>query len=188
MTQFDQQRMIETVLYILQRTGGLDTYHIFKVLYLGERLHLAKWGESLVPDTFRAFKHGPVPVNLYFAEQKQSHKPEADKILLDAFGNDIVPAGDYAGYIYLHGRTPDMEYLSLADIDTLNEVIDQYAFMPYVQLEKIVHSDRAWKDAYHGDNVKGEVISHLKMAEEGGATKEMLDYIREQEELEKAFT
>ena len=161
MTQFDQQRMIETVLYILQRTGGLDTYHIFKVLY-GERLHLAKWGESLVPDTFRAFKHGPVPVNLYFAEQKQSHKPEADKILLDAFGNDIVPAGDDAGYIYLHGRTPDMEYLSLADIDTLNEVIDQYAFMPYVQLEK--------------------------MAEEGGATKEMLDYIREQEELEKAFT
>jgi len=187
MTPFDQQRLIETILYILQRTGGLDTYHIFKVLYLAERTHLAKWGDSLVPDTFRAFKHGPVPVNLYFAEQGQSHKPHADKILLEAFGKDIIPAGDEAGYIFLSARQPMMDYLSTADIETLDEVIEKYAFMPYAKLEALVHEDVAWKEAYHGEGQKGDIMSYLSMARMGGASKEMIDYIREQNELEQAL-
>ena len=33
MTSFDKQRIIEVVLYILNKTGGIDYYHLFKIFY-----------------------------------------------------------------------------------------------------------------------------------------------------------
>ena len=32
MTQFDKEKLIEVVLYIINATKGLDYYHIFKIL------------------------------------------------------------------------------------------------------------------------------------------------------------
>lgn len=187
MTPFDQQRLIETVLYILNNTGGLDQYHIFKVLYLAERSHLAEWGESLVPDTFRAFKHGPVPAHLYFTAQGKNHKSKRDATLLSGFKEAISPAGDDAQYILLANRQPNMDYLSEADVATLDNAIEHYANMSFAELERIVHNT-AWKAAYHGDDKRGEILSPVLMAKEAGATDGMLQYIQEQLDLDQALS
>lgn len=33
MTRFDKQKLTEVVLYILNKTKGLDYYHVFKIIY-----------------------------------------------------------------------------------------------------------------------------------------------------------
>lgn len=33
MTNFDKQKLTEILLYILNKTKGLDYYHVFKVIY-----------------------------------------------------------------------------------------------------------------------------------------------------------
>ena len=64
MTDFNSKKLAELVLYILGKTGGVDFYHTFKILYFAEMKHLAKWGSGIVPDEFCALKYGPVPTNL----------------------------------------------------------------------------------------------------------------------------
>ena len=49
MTNFESKKLTELVLYILGKTGGVDFYHAFKILYFAEMKHLAKWGSSMVP-------------------------------------------------------------------------------------------------------------------------------------------
>ena len=44
--KYEDQRIKEVLLYILNKTGVVDYYHLMKILYLAERQHLAKWGEK----------------------------------------------------------------------------------------------------------------------------------------------
>ena len=44
MTNFDKQKLTEIVLYILNKTKGLDYYHVFKVIYFANISYLAKYG------------------------------------------------------------------------------------------------------------------------------------------------
>ncbi len=73
MTNFDSKKLTELVLYILCKTGGVDFYHVFKILYFAEMKHLAKWGSGIVPDEFCALKYGPVPTHLYDAVKELGH-------------------------------------------------------------------------------------------------------------------
>ena len=52
MDNYEQQKIVEVVLYILNKTGGIDFYHLFKILYFAERDHLAKWGDKIISDDF----------------------------------------------------------------------------------------------------------------------------------------
>lgn len=47
MTSFDSKKLTELILYILEKTGGVDFYHAFKILYFAEMKHLSKWGSAL---------------------------------------------------------------------------------------------------------------------------------------------
>ena len=52
MTSHDRKKLSELVLFIIDKTGGVDFYHAFKILYFAEMKHLAKWGSGFVPDEF----------------------------------------------------------------------------------------------------------------------------------------
>ena len=67
MNKFEQQKTIEVVLYILNETGGIDFYHLFKIIYFAEMKHLAKWGHRILSDPLCAMDYGPVPTMLYDA-------------------------------------------------------------------------------------------------------------------------
>ena len=54
MTNYDSKKLTELVLFILGKTGGVDFYHTFKILYFAEMKHLAKWGNGIGPDEFCA--------------------------------------------------------------------------------------------------------------------------------------
>ena len=56
MTTFEQKSLIEIVLYILNKTGGIDFYHLFKIIYFAEMKHLAKWGIRLQKDDLCALE------------------------------------------------------------------------------------------------------------------------------------
>lgn len=71
MTKFEQQRIIEIVLYILNKTGGMDYYHLFKILYFANQRSLVDWGQLMIADKFCALPHGPVPTILYSTIQGQ---------------------------------------------------------------------------------------------------------------------
>lgn len=182
MTSFDNRKLTELVLYILEKTGGLDYYHVFKILYFAEMKHLAKWGSGIVPDKFCALQYGPVPSRLYDAvkELSRPYMPLSAE-LADA----VRPAGEDAPNVLLPCRAADTQFLSPSEIEALDVAIAENKSLTFGQLVRKSH-DAAWSEAERHANGTN-VISPLSMARVLNADESMLDYIEEQLQLETAL-
>ena len=113
MTQFDKQKLTEVVLYILNKTKGLDYYHMFKIIYFANIAHLAKFGFPMVSDEFCALPDGPVPSILYNCIKGDAC---CDRELQDMLEKNVSKGADDAYYMLEAKRNADMDYLSKADI------------------------------------------------------------------------
>ena len=182
MTNFDSRKLTELVLYILEKTGGVDFYHAFKILYFAEMKHLAKWGSGIVPDDFCALKYGPVPTRLYDAVKELSHP----NMGLSADLADAVQfAGEDAPNVLLPKREANLRFLSKSELDALDKSIEENEALTFGQLMRKSH-DKAWDEANR--RVDGtNIISPISMAKVIGADAAMLDYIEEQMQIESAL-
>ena len=117
MTKFEQQRIIEIVLYILNKTGGMDYYHLFKILYFANQRSLVDWGQLMIADKFCALPHGPVPTILYSTIQGQ-------KSVLSKMKDDVY----VVDYYLLSKREPDMALDGGANDELVKYINDSIAF------------------------------------------------------------
>ncbi len=183
MTEFDRRKITETLLYILRKTGGVDYYHVFKILYFAEMKHLAKWGTRIVPDEFCALPYGPVPTRLYDA-LKELGNPH--KQLAEDLAEVVCFAGEDAPNILLPKRDCDETYLSKSEIDALDASINENVHLTFGQLMRKSH-DAAWNEADRRVNGTS-IISPVSMAKVMHADDAMLEYIQEQIEVDLALS
>lgn len=182
MTNFDSEKLTELVLYVLGKTGGVDFYHAFKILYFAEMKHLAKWGSGIVPDEFCALKYGPVPTRLYDALKELNHPRMT---FAEELSEVVQFAGEDAPNVLLPKREANMRYLSPSEIEALDQSIDENKSLTFGQLMRKSH-DEAWDEAnrcVNGTNV----ISPISMAKVLHADEAMLEYIEEQMQIESAL-
>lgn len=182
MTSFDSKKLSELVLYILNKTGGVDFYHAFKILYFAEMEHLAKWGTGIVPDQFCALKYGPVPTKLYTAVKELNHP---SMVLAEDLAEVARFAGEDAPNVLLPQRQVNLEYLSKSEIDALDKSIADNESLTFGQLVRKSH-DKAWKEAEQRENGTN-IISPLSMAKVLNADQAMLEYIEQQMQIESSL-
>ena len=60
MDRYNKERLVEIVLYVLNKTGELYYYTLLKTIYFAELKHLAKWGQRMTKDDVCAMPYGPV--------------------------------------------------------------------------------------------------------------------------------
>lgn len=182
MTNYDSKKLTELVLFILGKTGGVDFYHAFKILYFAEMKHLAKWGSGIVPDEFCALKYGPVPTQLYDAVKDLNHPR---MILSEELSEVIQFAGEDAPNVLLPKREANLKYLSKSEIEALKQSIEENESLTFGQLMRKSH-DEAWEEANRRTNGTN-VISPVSMARVLNADDAMLEYIEEQMQIESAL-
>ena len=182
MTNYDSKKLTELVLFILGKTGGVDFYHAFKILYFAEMKHLAKWGSGIVPDEFCALKYGPVPTQLYDAVKELNHPR---MILSEELSEVIQFAGEDAPNVLLPKREANLKYLSKSEIEALEQSIEENESLTFGQLMRKSH-DEAWEEANRRSNGTN-VISPVSMARVLNADDAMLEYIEEQMQIESAL-
>lgn len=182
MTNFDSNKLTELVLYILEKTGGMDFYHAFKILYFAEMSHLAKWGSGIVPDEFRALKYGPVPSRLYDAV-KELNQPRTT--LAECLADVVRLAGEDAPNVLLPKREANLKFLSKSEIEALDGSIEENKSLTFGQLMRKSH-DEAWDEANRRANGTN-VISPLSMAKVLHADEAMLEYIEEQMQIDSVL-
>ena len=182
MTNYDSKKLTELVLFILSKTGGVDFYHAFKILYFAEMKHLAKWGSGIVPDEFCALKYGPVPTQLYDAVKELNHPR---MILSEELSEVIQFAGEDAPNVLLPKREANLKYLSKSEIEALEQSIEENESLTFGQLMRKSH-DEAWEEANRRTNGTN-VISPVSMARVLNADDAMLEYIEEQMQIESAL-
>ena len=182
MMNYDSKKLTELVLFILGKTGGVDFYHAFKILYFAEMKHLAKWGSGIVPDEFCALKYGPVPTQLYDAVKELNHPR---MILSEELSEVIQFAGEDAPNVLLPKREANLKYLSKSEIEALEQSIEENESLTFGQLMRKSH-DEAWEEANRRTNGTN-VISPVSMARVLNADDAMLEYIEEQMQIESAL-
>lgn len=116
---FKYDKAVQALLYVTKRVHNL--YHIVKVLYFADKIHLSKYGRLIFGEKYIAMKSGPVPQNIYdmlkfvrgdgkfaFDERlKELVSYESDK---NIFAN----------------KDADLNYLSETDIECLNKSISEF--------------------------------------------------------------
>lgn len=160
-TNYQQSKLIHAALYILQKTGCINCHKLFAILYLAESKHLAKWGDAITSDSYLALEYGPVPTLLH----------------------SIIKQNGYDEFFKQNLNT---NYLSKSNIEMLDASINESKSLTPEQL-KTKSCNLAWLEAYSHQN-DSNVISKISMAKALGADDTMLEYIKEQIELNQILT
>ena len=193
MKEIEEVDKIKAVVeYILQQRGeAVDYIHLFKVMYFAQEEHLAVYGVPMMYDTFVARKHGPVPSLTYkvlrVAEGKavdvtgELQTFVSDLSLSMSEGHQVVALAD--------GVKCDMDELSRSNIRILDKWIEHCKAIDSFDLSELSH-DKAWKKAVRQTERTGEdtKISLYDMAESGGASKDMLEVVKERQMNRRALS
>lgn len=181
MTKFDRQKLAGIVLYILNKTKGLDCYHVSKVICLANIPYPAKYGFRMTAGEFRALPDGPVPSVLYNRIRNGRHCGKGLKAMTDG----SVSKGDCdAYYMPAAEREADSDCLSKADIEETGRPMGKNACLPYGELREKSHGEE--RNRAYG-NPGEKVTDVLGMAKDGMAASDMPDYIKGNLSMESAL-
>ena len=176
-----------TLLYVLNKTGELDFIKLFKVLYFAQQYSLVKMGRPLVNETFYALKLGPVPSFSYKSFQSALGRVEMTPDIQDFLTGFAVRHDGHIGFVKALDK-PDMDWISPVDLRYLDMSIERNIDIPSGQLSEKSH-DEAWVHAFKRAKRDPEknIMTKLDIAKSGGASLEMLDYIKEKDLIKSAI-
>lgn len=181
-TIYEIDKIKAVILYILQKSGGtLDYITLFKKMYFAQQSYLVRYGHPIFNDSFKAHKRGPVPSFTYraFSSAALGYVGNESPEIKDFDSSFIVKEISGVKYVSANAR-PDMDEIAQAEIDVLNEVIKKTEGMSADELSEMSH-DKAWEIAIKRalDDPTDNYIPLVSIARAGGANKEMLNYIRQ---------
>lgn len=142
MTEFrlNWRKALEAVVWLAHRQPGIDLFHISKVLYYADKAHLLRYGRPVTGDVYIAMAHGPVPSGVYDLLKRDPFLPEELLRELDAAVEIDRP------HVRAR-RVANEEALSGSDIEMLEQAWAQFAGLPFGELSRLSHQERAYVEA-----------------------------------------
>jgi len=165
---FNQEKSIETVIYLASRAKDPTKMSILKLIYFADKTSLEKYGQFITGDRYSAMKHGPVASNIYNLMKLDSETLGTLGFRFD--GHKLIPS-----------RDADLSKLSDSDIECLDNIIALYGQRPAWDLSAQTHQDPAWRKNWGertADNTSVPIPLEdiLDTFDEG---EELLEYLRE---------
>lgn len=146
---FDDEKALESLLYITNRCKIKDIYHILKIQFFADCKHLERNGRFITGDYYVAMKNGPVAGNAYnflkVARGENVYIPES-------IIGKIKQAFTVNGYQVQPLREADTDYLSISDMKCLDESISENSGLSFKELNDKSHGD-LWRNAGLNDEI-----------------------------------
>lgn len=189
MKTLEQVNKIEAVvLYVLQNfKNGVDYIKLFKIIYFAQRDYLSTYGKVLCPDTFRARCFGPVPAlsdKVIKLVEFQSEEMEDYPDLKQFVGSIKVE-----NQLVYAQKKPNLDYLPKMERVCLDKWYEYCKDKDSVKELSPESHDRAYKKAYRRSKKDPQlsILTCMEIAEAGGASPKMLEYIRSKELITAEF-
>lgn len=170
------QKLKAVTIYVAQNfIDGVDYIKLFKILYFAQQSHLASYGRGIISDTFHALRYGPVPAFIYkgfqMLEGRQEENPDF---------SEFCQGFNIKDKKVISVQSCDMDELSKSDILCLNDALKNYGHLPSERLSQLSH-DAAWTQASNRaqDDPEKDRMSQIEIARAGGASEDMINYIRQ---------
>lgn len=137
----DEEKALEVIVHLTKSTN--DVFHLMKVLFYAEKLHLERYQQSIYGDYFMKMEDGPVPSGAYDIikcargeESKYDRRikelhPEKAFYFIDK--DTLIPK-----------REPRLEYLSESNLECLDQANLLYGQMEPYKLWRTVHDEIAY--------------------------------------------
>jgi len=132
--KFNAEKTAEAIIYIAKRIPQPTFMALAKLLYFADKTSLENYGYSITGDTYFAMQHGPVPSEAY-----DMMKAARDT---ETYGFHV----QYEKRIF-PDRDANLQKLSKADLECLDQIITAYGNYPVWQLRQLSH-DEAWEKAW----------------------------------------
>jgi uncharacterized phage-associated protein len=172
MNDFEKEKVLNALLYVVHKLGMPDYHKTFKVLYFAQRQHLAEHGMPILEDTFEKKQYGPVPSTIYEWVKllktigQNTESTEFEKRLATSIRR-------YNPYNLQALVEPDMDYLAETEVACLDAAILLCKSKSFTFLKEESH-DKAWDKAF-----MNKPIDTLQIAKAGGADNATLAYLAE---------
>lgn len=163
-------KIIESIVFLASRKPDIDIYHIAKVLFFADKLHVNRYFRPVTTDTYVKLPYGPVPSNACDIIKGSSWLGPRQ---LDNVAASIAVSGKYQSTRALRGA--DMSYFSKSDIECLEESLAKYGDLSFDDLYHLTHSERC----YNETDDKDQIDYALLIDDDNPNRDQIIDYMRE---------
>ena len=148
--KINYSKAIEAIIWLANKKPNIDIYHIAKILFYADKMHINKYARPIIGDTYKKMPYGPVPSairdlireNMWLLDE---HLEEIAKSLL------IDKSTKY--YNLTAKRKPDLSYFSKSDMDFLTNSLNKYGELPFDELYNLTHLEKCYYQTQDKDSI-----------------------------------
>lgn len=116
----NREKLIQAIVYLAHNTRALGKIKLFKLLYLLDFEHFRQTGRSITGMEYRAWKMGPVPIEL------MQEWDELELDLADAITIQPTKVIDYERYEVKANIAFDPSFFSKRELSLMDQVATRY--------------------------------------------------------------
>jgi hypothetical protein len=143
-------KTLEVLVWLANKKPGIDIYHIAKVLFYADKMHINEYGRPITGDTYIKMPYGPVPSGVRDLITENSWL--APKQLEQIKSSLIIDKNDNC-YKLAAAREPDMTYFSKSDIACLKNSLSKYGNTPFEELYNLTHSEKCYYETAPNEKI-----------------------------------
>lgn len=138
MFHISHRKALEALVWLASNKSMINMYHIAKVLFYADKIHLNSFGRPIIGDTYYKFPYGPAPLTIMnmVYQKTEFFSPRQ----LEGFNESIrVIKEQYVSIIAK--REPDLQYFSRSDLKALRESLQKYGDLSLDELFKMTRNE-----------------------------------------------
>lgn len=146
---FDSDRAQAAIIYVASKNPkNLDVYKMCKLIFLGDKLHLVRFGRPITGDDNIAMDYGPVPSTVYdWMKELQAGSPKNSQVRFLA-GHLAIDTRYEHPHFSCSKPIDFADSLSRSDMEALDEVVNLHGNKSFEELKVLTHAMPSWKNAW----------------------------------------
>ncbi|MBM9612790.1 SocA family protein [Desulfobulbus rhabdoformis] len=135
------KKALEVLVWLASNKSMINIYHIAKVLFYADKIHMNAYGRPILGDTYYKYPYGPAPSTiLHMVYQKTEFFSPRQ---IEAFNASIRVVKEQ--YVSISAkREPDLQYFSQSDLDALQESLDTYGDLSFDEIFHLTHKEKCY--------------------------------------------
>jgi len=135
------KKAIEVIVWLSNKQPRIDIYHIVKIMFFADKMHINQYGRPLIGDTYIKMQYGPVPSVIHdlITDSMWLSPRQAKKI-----STSIKVGSKKEFYPVTALRGADLSYFSKSDLKCLLESFERYKDSSFDELYTLTHKERCY--------------------------------------------
>jgi uncharacterized phage-associated protein len=164
-------KVIETIIWLAKKKPGIDIYHVAKVLFYADKIHINKYARPVIGDTYIKMQNGHAPsaVRDLITENSWLSPKQLEKVK-----NSLQIGSKTEYYKLVATREPDLNYFSKSDLECLAVSLNKYGELSFDDLYDLTHTEKSYYEAAPNESIdyallidnnnplKDDILEHMK--------------------------